>query len=47
MGVQFLRHGERLKGASIVSASEFGLVASDADAPAPAAAAATGGAGLI
>jgi hypothetical protein len=47
MGVQFARHGERLKSAQIVGASEFGLVASDADAPAPAATASTGGAGLI
>lgn len=47
MGVQFFRHGPRLSGASVSSASEFGLVATAADAPLPAAAAATGGGGLI
>ena len=49
LGVQFLRHGERLRGSSVSSGREFGLVPQDADA-APAGAstpAATGGAGLI
>ena len=45
LGVQFARHGERLKGSSFSSASEFGLVPSDADA-APAGAE-SGGLGLI
>lgn len=49
LAVQFAGHGERLRGASVVSASEFKpLAAKDADASAPATAAATqGGAGLI
>jgi Protein of unknown function (DUF2815) len=46
LGVQFNRHGERLKGSSVASGAEFGLVPGDAD-QAPAAAAPTGGAGLI
>jgi Protein of unknown function (DUF2815) len=49
LGVQFYKHGERLKGSSVSSGGEFGLVPSDADA-APAGATApvaTGGAGLI
>src|ERR1700676_4251445 len=49
LGVQFAKHGERLRGSSVASGSEFGLVPQDADA-APAGAAApvsTGGAGLI
>lgn len=48
MGVQFFRHGERLGGSSVSSASEFGVVAGSADAPPPGAPAKpTGGAGLI
>ena len=48
LGVQFYKHGERLKGTSVSSGSEFGLVPADADAaPAGAAAPLTGGAGLI
>jgi hypothetical protein len=49
LGVQFYKHGERLRGSSVASGSEFGLVPTDADAaPAGAAAAVqTGGAGLI
>jgi hypothetical protein len=52
LGVQFARHGERLRGSSVASGGEFGLVASDADA-APGASTGTltgvpvGGAGLI
>jgi hypothetical protein len=50
LGVQFLRHGTRLRGSSVSSAGEFGLVPADADA-APAGNTAvsslTGGAGLI
>jgi Protein of unknown function (DUF2815) len=48
LGVQFAKHGERLRGSSVASGSEFGLVITDADAaPAGAAAAVSGGAGLI
>src|SRR6202790_3554113 len=49
LGVQFYKHGERLRGSSVASGSEFGLVPQDADAaPAgPQGAVATGGAGLI
>lgn len=49
MGVQFNRHGQRLMGAQVSSASEFGLVAQQADGapPTPALAAAGGGTGLI
>lgn len=48
MGVQFLRHGERLMGSAVSSAGEFAPVAgADADAPPPATSAATGGDGLI
>lgn len=48
LGVQFYKHGERLRGSSVSSVGEFGLVPSDADAaPATAGQIATGGAGLI
>lgn len=48
LGVQFYKHGTRLRGSSVASGSEFGLVPQDADAaPAGAVAAQTGGAGLI
>lgn len=50
LGVQFYKHGERLKGSSVASVSEFGLVPTDADASPgqqSAPAAAIGGAGLI
>jgi len=50
LGVQFAKHGERLRGSSVASGSEFGLVPGDADsAPQTAgvAAAPSGGAGLI
>src|SRR5271166_4223266 len=49
VGVQFAKHGERLRGSSVASGSKFGLVPADADA-APAgnqAVPQTGGAGLI
>jgi hypothetical protein len=52
LGVQFFKHGTRLRGSSVTSVSEFGLVPQDADA-APAGAlgatiaSQTGGAGLI
>ena len=49
LGVQFAKHGERLRGSSVASGSEFGLVPQDADS-APAGltgAIATGGQGLI
>src|SRR5271165_1985144 len=38
IAVQFLRHGEALRGSSVMAATEFGVVASDADGPAPTAA---------
>ena len=52
LGVQFNKHGERLRGSSVASGSEFGLVPQDADqAPAGALGSADGrplgGAGLI
>lgn len=52
LGVQFAKHGERLRGSSVASGSEFGLVPTDADkAPAGAIGGAVappvGGAGLI
>lgn len=48
LGVQFLKHGERLAGASYSSVSEFGIVPEDADARAPTTAAEDdGGGGLI
>jgi hypothetical protein len=47
LGVQFNKHGERLKGSSVASGSEFGLVPQDADAAPAGAVAPTGGAGLI
>jgi hypothetical protein len=52
LGVQFYKHGERLKGSSVASGGEFGLVPQDADqAPAGALGSADGrplgGAGLI
>jgi ssDNA-binding protein len=46
LGVQFYKHGERLKGSSVATGSEFGLVPADADAN-PAATAPQGSAGLI
>jgi hypothetical protein len=46
LGLQFFEHGERLRGASVSSGSEFGIVPGQADAAAPSAPAA-GGAGLI
>jgi Protein of unknown function (DUF2815) len=46
LGVQFYRHGERLRGASVSSVSEFGIVPSAADG-APPSQPAGGGAGLI
>lgn len=45
LGVQFNRDGERLKGSSVATGSEFGLVPADADAPA--ANVPSGGSGLI
>lgn len=48
LGVQFYKHGQRLKGSSVASGAEFGLVPGDADAqPAAQQQAARGGAGLI
>ena len=47
LGVQFVRHGERLRGSSVASGSEFGLVPQDADQAPAGAAAPTGGQGLI
>jgi hypothetical protein len=51
LGVQFYKHGERLRGSSVASGTEFGLVPQDADsAPSTKSAttpAATGGQGLI
>jgi hypothetical protein len=48
LGVQFYKHGTRLRGSSVSSVGEFGIVPTDADgAPAGAQVAATGGAGLI
>jgi hypothetical protein len=50
LGVQFFKHGTRLRGSSVTSVSEFGIVPADADGT-PAVllqgAPATGGAGLI
>jgi hypothetical protein len=45
LGLQFFEHGERLRGASVSSGSEFGIVPAQADGAAPQPAA--GGAGLI
>jgi hypothetical protein len=47
LGVQFYKHGERLRGSSVASGSEFGLVPADADGAPAGAAVASGGAGLI
>jgi len=47
LGVQFFKHGERLRGSTVAGISEFGLVPTDADAPPGATAPLTGGAGLI
>lgn len=45
LGLQFYKHGERLKGSSVATGAEFGLVPADADAAA--AGAPSGGSGLI
>jgi hypothetical protein len=48
LGVQFFKDGERLKGSTVATGSEFSIVPSDADAqPAGNVAGSTGGAGLI
>jgi len=47
LGVQFFKHGERLKGSTVSSGKEFGIVPSEADSAAPAAPAPSGGSGLI
>lgn len=49
MGVQFLRHGQRLMGSAVSSAGEFGLVPNEADKAPPAASSSVTnpGAGLI
>lgn len=47
LGVQFYKHGERLRGSSVSSGREFGLVPQDADAAPAGAVAPTGGQGLI
>ncbi len=46
LGVQFYKHGERLRGSSVASGNEFGLVPGDADAQ-PTGATAQGAGGLI
>lgn len=46
LGVQFYRDGERLKGSSVATGAEFGLVPGDADAQ-PSTQAPSGGSGLI
>src|SRR5271155_2844083 len=46
LGVQFARHGERLRGSSVASGKEFGLQPSDADG-APPAQSPSGAGGLI
>lgn len=47
MGIQFFKHGKRLAGTRVSSASEFGLVATDADGPSPTAASSGGPESLI
>lgn len=51
LGVQFYKHGERLRGSSVSGVGEFGIVPGAADGPPPGAggggAPARGGAGLI
>jgi len=47
LGVQFNKHGERLRGSSVASGSEFGLVPADADGAPAGAVAPSGGQGLI
>jgi hypothetical protein len=47
LGVQFNRHGERLRGSSVASGREFGLQPTDADSAAPTQTAQTGAGGLI
>lgn len=49
LGVQFYKHGTRLKGANVSSGAEFGIVPGAADAPPPGGGvpAGGGGAGLI
>jgi hypothetical protein len=47
LGVQFYKHGERLKGSSVATGKEFGLVPGDADASPSQPAAQTGAGGLI
>jgi hypothetical protein len=49
LGVQFFKHGERQRGSSVASGSEFKLIPSDADQPTTGqqTAAPSGGAGLI
>jgi hypothetical protein len=47
LGVQFARDGERLKGSSVATGNEFGLVPGDADANPAAQQAQTGAGGLI
>jgi hypothetical protein len=47
LGVQFFKHGERLKGTSVATGAEFGLVPADADGAPAQPAAQTGAGGLI
>jgi hypothetical protein len=47
LGVQFYKHGERLKGSSVATGSEFGLVPADADGAPAQPAVQTGAGGLI
>jgi hypothetical protein len=47
LGVQFYRDGERLKGSTVATGAEFGIVPGDADAQPAGNAAPSGGAGLI
>lgn len=47
LGLQFFEHGERLRGSSVSSGAEFGVVPAQADGAPPASTPPAGGAGLI
>jgi hypothetical protein len=47
LGLQFFEHGERLRGSTVSSGAEFGVVPSQADGAAPVQVAGPGGQGLI
>jgi hypothetical protein len=47
LGLQFFEHGERLRGSTVSSGAEFGVVPAQADGAAPATQAPAGGQGLI